>query len=306
MADEWQDTDADEEPGEEAEDTLEDLDEETRQRVDAYTARQTRQAQQQAQQQYATARENLQQRGLDLTQDGTVAIRDPSRAAGWLGTPQQTAAVAPAAPVEDEDEEIPDPSLQPREFRQWQQKQIQHGIEQGIKELMQQQQALQGFVVSREVATATERVKSVLPEYGLGSLRDHPEFEERFQEAAANLSPQQLRDPSILVRVAGMLAVDLKPVQQSARQRNAEGQFAPSREAMRADASRVSLSQTAPSREAGGAPSPRQLDPKTQALMEWGGFSSHDEYEAADDRTGTKLRELRRRQQQNARNRSGR
>lgn len=259
-----------EEEGQQQDDTeadeLADLDDETRGLV-------VKAAERALGKQQAQVLASLQAQGLDLAADGTVVIRDARKAAEFTGASSRSAAAEPAAAAPAvaakqepaDDEQPPDPNYDPVAFAKWTQKQIQRGVDAALGQVAQRQQDVEQWRFHREAEYAVERAKQLLPEYGLGAIVEHPDFEEKYREALSKVEPNHWLVPENLVRIGSTLIVDLKPATTATR--GADGRFVtPSTSAVKQSIHRGALAQTGP---AGDAVRSARVTPEMEAERVW-------------------------------------
>lgn len=257
-------------------DPLADLDPAARARLDQRVEQARRETFQQT-------RAGLQRAGLDLTEDGQPALRDPATARRWMGVGEETgvgggqqatdegggtAASRTPAPDSDEDE-IPDPLTQPREFRKWlknsQQSELAAVVAQALQPVAQALQQVNRRTINSEIGRALERVPEAIRRYApmIEGVLDHPQFEVAMRQVLQQVEPEMWEDPLNLARMAGGLLADLA-ISEPARPTRVRAETAPASRRATSIVARAALDQAAPSRDAGrarggGGPVPTNL-----------------------------------------------
>lgn len=301
----------DEEAQDEGVDPFADLEPEVAERVRAALTERETQARDQV-------RQSLQQYGLDLTEDGSPAIRDPRQVSGWLGlpesprgspappppTPAQGAPAPPPAVAEPDDAAIPDPVMDPAGFRRWQQAEVARATQPLVAELQQIYQQHHQTAIEIAMAKVPAAIQAHAPRFA--DLLNHPGFDAAFRQALAGIDPQQWKDPVNLARVAGMLAIDLDAQGGAAREerprdeagrftagRAAEPRFTDARDVGRGALSRATLPAAGPSREAGRQTRGREISDLHRMVAERLGISAEEAAALAEDSTGDASASLR-------------
>jgi hypothetical protein len=186
---------------------LPEMSEEQRLAVDAYYARQSE-----------NLRQNMQQFGLDVTQDGRPVIADPNRFSQWAGpAPQrqqpQPAAPAPQAAAEPEEEALPESllDLDGRALAAL----IDKRVARQTAAYQQEIQNLHAQLARQSANDALAGVQDALAAYPWvpPEVVEHPDFAESYRALAASVPPEQLEDPRMKATLALQIAPWLSPVQ---------------------------------------------------------------------------------------------
>lgn len=221
----------------------------------------------------AQARTNMRSAGFDLSEDLQPVIANPTAAMRWLGpgeerpaqpAPQQ--AQAPAQPVENDDDDIPDPLSQPREFRQWMRAEQKRSAEQMMQPVVGAIQKLDQRFAARELAAVTRQAAEAVQQHApaIAYITEHPDFAPAMKELLSRVDPDQWSDPLNLARLAGSLIPDLGEPPQS-YQRPAPRQATGARTAQSV-VSRAAGQAAGPSRDSGRGPKKPPVNELHQAV----------------------------------------
>lgn len=182
----------------------------------------------------------LRRAGYALTDQMDLAIVDPETASRFAPQPRyqepQAARAQQQQPTaqEPEDEEVPDPITQPREFRRWLKQEQDTSLKAVVQEaLLPVTQALTSVSqrqMAREMDTVIQRTPDAVQRFApsLDYLLDHPEFERAYRQVLSQVDPAVWDDPMNLARMVGGLVTDLAMLDQQAgrqpQQARAKGQ----------------------------------------------------------------------------------
>jgi hypothetical protein len=252
-------------------------------------------------QQAEAVRAALQAQGLDLAADGTVVIRDPKRLTEFTAplagsttrdTPVAAARTeAPSTQATGDGDERPDPHYDLEAYLRWSERQNEQKIAAAVQKVQEQQQSVAQQVYSREAGFAVEQAKALLPQYGLASLAEHPDFEEKFRGALREVDPRFWSDSTNLVRIGASLITEL-PAQQQNAPRDTTGRFVSPMAAVKAAVHRGALAQTGPVSDGGrtgrGEPVTDQERLDAQRIG-----CSIEELRSLSDETGASYRQAR-------------
>lgn len=243
---------------EEEDDTLDDLDEETKARVEKHTAK----LQKQHEEQFAKTREELQRMGLDVYEGGKVAIRDTETASRYF-VPPSTPPQQPVKQEQQEEEEWVDPSYDPQKYET----KLKKVVGEEVASLKEENRLLREALIEDKIDQAVVRVEAAVNKYAplYGEILEHPEFEGTFREILKTFPMEQWRDPRNLVKIVGMMGVDLPQVERKQKRDTAGAQ-----EQARSIMQRETLRMTAPSRDASSAKGKQEysdVDKETAALL---------------------------------------
>lgn len=223
-------------------------------------------------------RSGLQQYGLDVTDDGSPAIRDPRAVSGWMGGAPQAAPPPPPptpapAPVEPQAlGEPPDPYEDPKGFAAYMDRLVERRSEEKatamVQPLLERLTRSEQRQVRQQMTAAMGQLPGAIRDYvpELEYLLEHPEFPQRFQEALAATDPDYWVEPQNLAMLASTLRIVLPPTRQPqaqapAPQRAVSRQQPTGQSIGRSQVSRQAIAATAPSRGEGRGQTPREYDP---------------------------------------------
>lgn len=236
-------------------------------------------------------RGNLQQVGIDLTQDGQPAIRDRQAVGYWAGPAmaapeQQNPHPAPTPPQSPLPEvgEAPDYYEDPKGFAAYIERLVAARAAEAVRPLQEELTRSRETGKRAQIATAFREVGNAIETYvpELAYLLDHPEFAERFQQVLVSTDPQYWADNQNLAVLASTLRVAMPPprapveaepaVQPVRGARQQTPRLAPAtnprqpatptgQSAARAQLSRAAVGQASPTRGEGRAQTPREYDP---------------------------------------------
>jgi hypothetical protein len=228
----WDDTDVDAEetetdetPDELAE--LADLDDEALDRVKGIIAK--REAAAVAARDTAL-RSSFQERGFDIGLDGTPVISDVEKVASFAGSLRPAPAKPEPAPKADtadvDDDTIPDPYTQPKEFKAWLTTQNKAAVQAALTELSPRLERTEAFQMSLQDQRSLERVQQLLPNTPIAQLAA-PEYRESFSaeflQMVRTVPPDQRTD-DLLLQAAG--ATITKVVKKSPQPKDERGRWA--------------------------------------------------------------------------------
>jgi hypothetical protein len=243
----------------EEEDDLSDIDEDTKARIDKYTAKK----EQEYQSKLTKAQESLRNIGLNLNDDG-VSIGDLATASRYfapLGNP-----AIPQQPVKQEsqeEEEWVDPSYDPQKYE----KKFKKAVAEEVSSLKEDNRLLREAFIEDKIDQAVVRVEAAVAKYAplYAEILEHPQFEGSFREVLKTFPMEQWRDPRNLVKIVGMMGVDLPQEERKPKRDTTSTQ-----EQARSIMQRETLRMTAPSRDASSAKGKQEysdLDKETAALL---------------------------------------
>lgn len=276
---EYYDEEAEGEEGEAAPDPLAELTAEQRAAVEA-----------REQQLLTQLQQDLGNVGIALTRDRKPAVADRNRAMQYLGVREQQAearaqaqgqTAAPAPEEEADDADIPDPVYAAREHRAWVDKRVERTLSKAVSPLVEELKNLRTAQVETRIDRAFSQVQDAVENHSpwMAGVLEHPQFEDAFREALANIDPAQWRTPHGLAAVVGMVAPYLplemmpaaaQPPPRRGTTRNPEtGQFQPVRRP-RGAGQQAAAAQVAPSREAGRRPRQAEDDDAIKRFVEMG------------------------------------
>lgn len=260
-----QDFDGEDEQEGEVEETLDDLDDEIKARVDKVLAKQRQEFDAQLNQRNAA----LEEWGMGFTADGKAAIRDTQKVAAWSGAREQPAPQPAAKVVEEEDDEIDLYSLDGKGLRALIAKEAAKIAAEQARPLQETITRQGTFIQGMEARGALDRVESAVSQMAphLAEVLQHPDFAANFQEFAMGYTPEQLRDPKVLVMGVGAISGFLDPSKQPQRRaRNAAGQF--TMEGARGAVNRMGLQQVAAPRDAGRQANNQEIEARRRLVSE--------------------------------------
>ncbi len=207
MADEYEEEELLEEEEEEAPDPLADLDEDTRTNVDALIeARAKALADEQTNTlrgslgKWGQAKKELDALGIVVDDSGHVGAADPAKLSAYAQQFRET----PTEKAPEEDLTI-NPWDTPEDMDRKVSLRVAKATETAMKPILDQMQALSGFLGQQSLPTATAAAKPWLDTIGLGHVADSPDFQQGMALALKDVPLAQRQDPATIRAAAGMV-----------------------------------------------------------------------------------------------------
>ena len=225
---------------EEVEDDFSDVDDDTKARFDKYIAKQQKDLDSKLMQ----ARQGLQTVGLDLGDDGQVAIKDLRAAQSYFSPAVETSQVIQQT-IQDEDDEWSDPVLDTEKYDKKFKKEVAKEVAKATEVYIKETQLLKQAMLEDKIDQAVIRVEDAINKYAplYAEILEHPQFETMFREALSNTSMEYWRDGRSLAKFVGMIGVDLPQVERLQRKSKVVPQ-----EQVRSSMNRQTLGQISPSK----------------------------------------------------------
>lgn len=226
----WTDPDPELEAGPEIEeegqpDILADLDDEVREAFEARLQSEREAAQaslrEELEQQFAKDKANLnaglRQRlrdvaGVEIGEDGLPKAADPMRLATYAAQQLQQGKAKEAEP----DDEMPDPTFQAAEFKDWQKRQVERARKEAIEAVKAEFQAeiaqLRGAVLTPAAQNVANAASTYLTDLGFEDYAKDPEFAKQVTDLVRqNVPPGEWNDPKYVRQAVAMIALERDP-----------------------------------------------------------------------------------------------